>query len=246
MSGRLQACTVPVASLTAADVEGMWALYEANYAGVSRERFVGDLLAKDHVFVLRDGGDLRGFSTVVREHRTLASGRRAVVVFSGDTVIERAYRGQSALQWAFFLYIARTKLQWPGRLVVWFLISKGYKTWLLLARNFPCHWPRRDVATPTWARALIDDLATDRFGPAYEPARGVLRADGTRLKPEVAPVDAVDDPDVAFFVRANPGHADGDELCCIGVVDARLVATWPWRVTRRHARRRASRSTDPG
>ena len=35
--------------------------------------------------------------------------------------------------------------------------------------------------------------------------------------PEVADVtpERLRDPHVAFFVRRNPGHARGDELCCL-------------------------------
>ena len=36
------------------------------------------------------------------------------------------------------------------------------------------------------------------------------------LKPGVVPLDAaaLADPDIAFFLEKNPGHAEGDELVC--------------------------------
>ncbi len=38
-----------------------------------------------------------------------------------------------------------------------------------------------------------------------------------RLRPDVAEVtpERLRDPHVSFFVRRNPGHARGDELCCL-------------------------------
>ena len=110
--------------------------------------------------------------------------------------------------------------------VYWFLISKGYKTYLLLSRNYTTYWPRHDKATPSWERTLIGHLATDKYGSSYRPATGVLRFEARegRLKDGVAPVDpeALTHPDIRFFLQRNPGHVDGDELCCVGKVDMGL------------------------
>lgn len=226
--GRLRASTVPVAAVSVTERERMWELFSRIYEHVDHERFLADLEDKDHVFILRDGAHLAGFSTV-QVQPVQVQGRSIVSIYSGDTVIEPAYHGQSALQWAFFRYIAATKLRHPHRLVVWFLISKGYKTYLLLTRNFPDHWPRRDQPLPAWAQELIDTLASQRFGEAYDPATLVLRMHGEHgwLRPEVAPTLGQGDPDIRFFEQANPGHAQGDELCCIGLVNARLVLSYP-------------------
>lgn len=233
-AGRLRARTVPVAAISPAEQQAMWALFSRIYEHVEHERFLSDLHEKDHVFVLVDGDRLAGFSTV-QVQPVSVHGRTIVSVYSGDTVIDPAYHGQSALQWAFFRYIAATKLRNPHRMVVWFLISKGYKTYLLLTRNFPDHWPRRDQPVPGWARELIDTLAAGRFGPLYEPETLLLRMHGEhgRLRPDVAPVDGQADPDIRYFVQANPGHAEGDELCCIGLVNARLVLGYPFKLLRR-------------
>jgi hypothetical protein len=119
------------------------------------------------------------------------------------------------------------KLRNPRVPVYWFLITKGYKTYLLLARNFPEHWPRRDRATPTWQKHVIDTFAATRFGSAYDPSRGILVFEEAlgRLRPSVAPIDedALRDPDVRFFAQKNPGATRGDELCCIGRVGLGLA-----------------------
>ena len=104
----------------------------------------------------------------------------------------------------------------------WFLISKGYKTYLLLSRNFQDYWPRHDAATPDFERTLIDALARDKFGEAWDADAGILRMGGRdgKLKHGVAPVDraALTQADIRFFVTKNQGYVDGDELACIGLV----------------------------
>jgi hypothetical protein len=218
--------------------DACWAIFDRYYDNTDRARFERDLSEKRDVFLLWAEGRIVGFSTV-----TVEEVGGVVSVFSGDTVIEHAYHGNTALQWAFFQYIAVTKLKNPHRTVAWFLISKGYKTYLLLAKNFVTFYPRRGVETPAWARQLIVTLASRRFGAALDPERLTLHfeADHEHLRPDVAPTEGQQDPDIAFFVAANPKHATGDELCCIGVVDAKLMLTFPVRQVLKRWRRRTAR-----
>jgi hypothetical protein len=241
---RLFARTRPVRRLSPGERDALWAIFARYYADVRREAFERDLDRKQDIILLHDSGDrsLQGFSTLEVYRRALG-GRRFVAVYSGDTIIEEAYWGQSALQRAFVRYLLRTWLRTPWLPAYWFLISKGYKTYLLLARNFPGHWPRAARATPPRAQAILDLLARDKFGEAY--ADGILRFDVCpgRLKEGVAPIDPslLADPAVRFFVQRNPGHARGDELCCLGEVGpafpayfaARQVAKGLARIVRR-------------
>ncbi|MDP2311604.1 MAG: hypothetical protein Q8P41_01765 [Pseudomonadota bacterium] len=229
---RLTAHTLPIARVSAPERDAMWAVFERHYEDVTRARFDADLAEKDHVILLRDGPAVRGFSTVCVRPMEV-DGRSIVSVYSGDTVLDDGYRGQTALHRAFFWYVLAARLRHPSRLVVWFLISKGYKTYLLLARNFPTFWPRRDAETPAWARTLVTTLARERFGDALDEAALVLRVAHGRLRRAVAPLDGLDDPDIRYFATANPNHADGEELCCIGVVDAAFVFGFPVRVLRK-------------
>ena len=128
---RLSAKTVPVARLSPAQREGCWRVFERYYDNVDRGRFDADLDEKQHVILLLASERIVGFSTVMVDH---VDG--VVAIFSGDTVLEADHHGAGALQWAFFRYIVLTKLRYPHKLVTWFLISKGYKTYLLLSRNF--------------------------------------------------------------------------------------------------------------
>jgi hypothetical protein len=218
LRGRLGAETVPVSTLDPATRHALYTLYRDHYERTDERRFFADLDDKHDVILLRDlaDGALAGFST--QHVSTLGP---TVIVFSGDTIIAPAYHGQSALQRAFVRYVLEVARQHRGAAVYWFLISKGYKTYLLLSRNFPSYWPRFDQPTPPAIQRLMDQAATTRFGAAYDPRTGVVRFDppGPRLADDVAPLPSDPAPDVAFFAARNPGHADGDELCCLGRID---------------------------
>jgi hypothetical protein len=237
-SGKLEAQTVAVSAISAADRERMWEVFQTYYADVSREMFDSDLAEKNHVFLLRDTGDknIKGFSTVQVMHDTVV-GKKVVAIFSGDTIVENEYWGQTALQKAFFRYILRIKSKNVFVPVYWFLISKGYKTYLLLSRNFPEHWPRHSKQTPPWQRAVLDTFAKRKFGDAWKSERGILQFNQCqgRLREGVAHIDEnlLKQPDIKFFVEKNPHHELGDELCCLGKVDLKVASYYPLKLMRK-------------
>jgi hypothetical protein len=233
---------VPRAALGRAERERMWTLLDTYYADVDRGRFEADLAPKDHVILLLDRATraVHGFSTLQVYERHVA-GRRVGVLFSGDTIVDPTYWGQTALQRGWLEYAMRSKLRFLGCPLYWFLITKGYKTYLLLTRNFPEHWPRHDRPLTPFARALLDALAAEKFGDEYLPGPGIVRhaVPEGRLREAVAPIDAAHlrHPDIRYFVERNPGHAAGEELCCLGRIDLGLATYYLSKLARRTARR---------
>lgn len=221
----------------------MWRLYESCYLRVDAAAFEADLAEKDHVILVRDAGDgsVQGFTTL-RVYRHEGPEGPCVIVFSGDTIIAPRYHGQTALQRAFVRYVMATVVRERRLPVYWFLISKGVRTYLLLSRNFLAYWPRHDAPTPAPMRELIDQLAVARFGRAYQRELGLVRWEppGPCLAEGVAPLDpqALQRPDVRFFLSVNPGADEGDELCCLGKVDLAMGANYLKRLTKRMLGRR--------
>jgi hypothetical protein len=145
------------------------------------------------------------------------------VCFSGDTIILPAYWGQRALHRAITLWLLGWQLRHPLVPLYWFLICHGYRTYLSMVRYFPDHWPHFERGLPQAKRALIDSLGRERFGTNWDPERGVVRfgQDQPVLRTTVAPFTraVLDLPEIRFFVAANPGYAEGDELAVIGRVN---------------------------
>lgn len=232
----LVAQTVAVADLDAATRDAAYFLFRAAYEGTSRERFDHDLAEKALVILLRDRDShvLKGFSTVlVREIDSPTA--PATIVFSGDTVIDPEYWGQKQLQLAFARLLARRKLAAPRRTLYWFLLSKGYRTYLLLANAFPRSVPRAGVADDPTLRATLDALAVERYGAQYDAAAGLVRYDTPheRVRSGLAPVTSsvLANGHVRFFVERNPEHVDGVELACLAEVRLRDLARTTVRLT---------------
>lgn len=209
-------------TLVPSECDALFALMARHYENIEFHRFATDLAEKDWVIRLFDAkcGQLCGFSTqklltVMDSH----SRSPVQVLFSGDTIVDRAHWGSPAMALAFGRLTLHLLAEYPHRPLFWYLISKGFRTYRFLPVFFREFYPRFDHPTPAWAHTLIDAVARQRFADRYDASAGVIRAtsESDRLRIGLGEIDAARrrDPHVAFFELRNPGHAAGDELCCI-------------------------------
>jgi len=247
--------TVAVPALDEAQARTLFAVFERYYADVTFDRFLADLREKSHVLLFFEAlagqprawpGRVIGFSTARRSGLAAVPG--AAFLFSGDTVVDLAWQGGNLLQRAFFLLMLRTKLRHPLRPVYWMLISKGYKTYLLLTHHFPCGFPRHDAPTPPRLQRAMDAYYADRYPGAYDPGRGVIdfgeSHGAVRGRIAEPSPEAFADPGVGYFLARNPGWREGQELACIAEIRWRDFASHALAALR--PRSRAARSSRPG
>ena len=212
--------TILVPDALSAEQRGeMLALMRRHFRGVGGERFRRDLSEKSHVLLLEDeGGRLRGFSTMLCYEATLR-GERLRIVYSGDTIVDPVAWRSSALARTWIGAVDELRAGGdPGVRWFWLLITSGFRTYRFLPVFWREFWPRHGRAMPPELRVLRDELARERFGDCYDPETGIVRfGEPQELRDELGRIEAgrLGDPDIAFFLERNPGHAAGDELVCL-------------------------------
>lgn len=227
---RLHAQTVAVAELGEVAHQQMFEVFKDYYDSVSYERFLSDLHGKDDVILLLDAeGTIQGFSTTKNLSLTVR-GKKVYGLFSGDTVVAKAYWGQRVLGRAFLRYLLTKKARHPLSPYYWFLISKGYKTYLLMANNFDEHFPRFEREMSPWEKAVLDAFAASLYPHEYDPQTNLITfpASHGHVRRGVADITAElreTYPRIAFFARKNPSWAQGSELACI----ARMTWSMPFK-----------------
>lgn len=221
MSG-LTSLTIPVRELSEQERARMYVVFSRYYESISQEQFERDLAAKDAVILLLDKRkqQIQGFSTLKSVLVQAPDGKVIRTLYSGDTVVEKAYWGQKVLGTAFLRYLWIEKLKRPTQPLYWFLISKGYKTYLLMANNFKVHYPRFEKPTPTATQAILDSAASSLFGANYSPESGLIRFPTSlgQLKGGIADITAnelASSPRIRFFAEKNPDWKEGVELACL-------------------------------
>ncbi len=226
---------VRVADITDCQRSQMFSLMETYYEHMDRSAFELDLDEKHWVILLQDPthGVVRGFSTQMMLDVSV-DGWPVRALFSGDTIIDREHWARNPLAQVWGQFALSLIDADPSAHLYWFLIAKGYKTYRFLPVFFHEFYPRHDGPTPAWASDVIDALGRHKYPTTYYPGAGIVRADhfGCRLRPHVAEITErrLQDPHVRFFSETNPGHACGNELCCIALLTRENFTSAAYRV----------------
>lgn len=221
--------------LSSDDRGEMFHLMDKHYENVRRATFESDLSEKQWVITLRCEleGELRGFSTQMLLTAQV-EGRLVKALFSGDTIIDRQFWGDTALMQVGGRLALSLIEQFPQDELYWFLISAGYKTYRFLPVFFRDFYPRVDVPTPSDMQLVLDTLARLKYPLHYDAARGIVGSDANQYCLREGIADVTDerrrDAHVRYFVERNPGHGRGDELCCIAPLARRNLTDAAYRI----------------
>jgi len=243
---KLKAQTISIEKLPSSTIDDLFSLYSKYYEGINYIQFSKDLSQKKKIIIIRNSDNqLAGFSTLTTF--TIKSGtKRIKCIYSGDTVIEKKYWGTSALTIEFLKNIIIEKMKSPFTQVWWFLISKGYKTYLLMANNFHEYYPCYNKETPIHKKTLIRDLCEIIYPGHLDEQKGLLyfEKDHDKLKEYVAPITETmckENPKINYFQLRNPHWSNGDELACIGKVSFLLGVTHPLKILIKQLKKNAKR-----
>lgn len=219
LEGRVEATR----DLSMKEKDRMFAVLDAHFLRVTRDSFERDLAEKTWVILIEDPErhDLVGFSTMMAMNGTLDD-RAYQVIFSGDTIIERRYWGETVLGRFWIHFLTRKAAEVPDRETWWFLTTMGHRTYRVLPLFFREFHPQESAPIPLWEKKLLDHLGRVKFGDSYDPDRGIIHFDPPRehLRPELR--EEADSQRghaaIRFFVKKNPGFHEGDELACLARV----------------------------
>ncbi len=211
-----------VAKITPIDARAMYEIFARHYDCVSFEQFLLDLSEKDCVLVLHNANfEICGFSTQKVLHVSVG-GKSVRAVFSGDTIVDRAYWGEQELGRCWCRYVSSLYAEDPTVPLYWFLISKGYRTYLYLPLFFESFYPNCAAPTPVFEQRLLDTLATAKFPDHYRSETGLIEFPEShgQLKPHLAEIPArrLRNPHVHFFLQRNPAYTTGNELACLAEI----------------------------
>ena len=184
----------PIQAITVTHIKQMYELYSSFYENTSLDIFLNDLSKKSGVILVSRKEDNRivGFSTQTF-FNLVVDGKRVRGIFSGDTIVEPAYWGNNALANTFYRRLIIERIKQPFVPFYWFLISKGYKTYLLMTNNFYNYYPKVNGNRPGMDerfRRITEAYCEALFPEAFDREKMVLDFGNTyvRLKGDVADI----------------------------------------------------------
>jgi len=234
---KLTACFKKIKNISVPQLLEMHKVFIQYYHNADLHNFVTDMGKKKDVIVLQDkfSGKIVGFSTWT-ELEIINNNEKSIGIFSGDTVVKKEYWGNKELQKTFVKQLLKTKIKNPKTSVFWLLISKGYKTYLLLTNNFPKHYPSHKKNNIK-LESIVDEYCEQLYPSAYNKENRLLNFgnDYQYLKDDVAEIttDMTDEnPKIRHFTKLNPSWQQGTELPCVGEVSVHMM----WSFMRKNMR----------
>ena len=212
----------------------MYSIYEQYYENTRFSLFQNDFANKHGAILIfhPETHEIVGFSTIAI-HQFNFESQRYTFVFSGDTVIMKEFWGCRALQTTFVKLMIKLRFEHPFDNFYWMLISKGYKTYLLLANNYYVYYPHFKGKHGN-LKPIVEHYCKKFFADYFDAKTGLLNfgSDYQPLKGEVAPITERmrrDNPKIRFFENQNPSWEQGTELPCVGEMSWKDLMRYPMR-----------------
>lgn len=205
--------------LQTCQIERMFELMTKYYDNVHKDRFISDLQEKEWILLLEEKTTsiIQGFTTIMLM-KVIINGKPVRCIFSGDTIIDEAFRGQLELIKVWLDFALNSLLNKEETKLYWFLISKGYKTYKFFPLFFPHYYPGYDQKNSMELKEILDAFASKKFPDEYDAAHGVIKpkmADWLKHGKKEINEHRLKDPHIKFFVERNPNFWKGEELCCL-------------------------------
>jgi len=198
-----------ISSLDAQCIETMFVLFKKYYLLTTLESFQKDLSKKNWCIMLYSEIDntLQGFTTLHFFEGTYQD-QSVGIVYSGDTIIDKAYWGSPTLSRMWIKTVLEVGKDYPKPLY-WLLISSGYRTYRFLPLFYKEFYPHYRRATTPEIQKLIHKLAGEYFGSEYHPDLGIVRFEkgSTPLINGIGEISEkrLKNPHIRFFAQKTRG-----------------------------------------
>jgi hypothetical protein len=204
--------------LGAEERQRMYSVLCEHFDNVDRDTFESDLSEKDWVIRIDDAeGCIQGFSTL--QHMVARwRGERVHAIFSGDTVLSRAYMSESSWMgtWTQLAFSKAAELA-PEK-CYWLLLTATHRTFRILPSCFHRHYPDPGRPDDAEARALTGLFVRQKFPQEFCEETGTVVLENAipyRHASEVEAASGEHREANRWFRKANPGYLRGDFLCCL-------------------------------
>ena len=124
--------------------ERMFLLMCQNFDHMNKQIFLNDFSNKDYVIVFEDDqGNIQGFSTFAVNPKGYQN-KDYNILFSGDTIISGDFTGSQELVKSWCVLVASLLHKYPNKTWMWYLLSKGHRTYMYLPFFFEKYYPSVD------------------------------------------------------------------------------------------------------
>lgn len=223
----------PVQKISESTTEEMWSLYKKYYS-YSETYFRERIHARNtHFAFFYRGEQLVGF-TGLRINRLRVQGRKVLLLYFGQAVMEKAYRGKNLFR--------RMSIKVGWQYLKDILFSEGYcwcdavsfKSYMFFAKGMADMYPSYKAETPPVEQEIINHIGQTFYPETFCPNTGIVRKEENFVTDPTAQVkeEYLQEPNIQFYAKANPGYSKGDGLLTICPMSLKNLFHLIWHMLR--------------
>lgn len=204
-----------VGKISESTKENMWAIYKKYYS-YSKAYFMQRIPNNTHFAFFNEGENMVGF-TGLRINKIKVDGRKKLLLYFGQAVIEKGYRGKN--------FLRRMSILIGIKYLKDLIITDGYcwsdtisyKSYLFYAKSMKEYYPTYKTETPIKEEKVIYKIGETFYPDSFNPFSGTVRKEKNYVTDTSAHITNrhLSSPDIKFYATANPGHAKGHGLITI-------------------------------
>ena len=212
-------------------IKRMFILMQENYDYINQDNFNNDLLNKDYIGLLIDNKNIiQGFTTYLINPKKYFH-KKYNILFSGDTVISEDFVGTQALAIGWCETVAFFIRKYPRKKLLWYLMSKGHRTYLYLPYFFKKYYPAIDKnINNNHYKEIINECSSHIFCENWNPKKGIVQFNdkvGQIKQQHIKKLYSKKNRYIDFFLEKNPGFSNGDELICMAEISSENLMRLP-------------------
>ncbi|MEL6863470.1 MAG: hypothetical protein AAFP19_03580 [Bacteroidota bacterium] len=210
-------------SLSEAHRAAMWRVYH-QYYHYSQRAFMQRINNNNYFAMYHIKGELIGFSGL-RINRVHVAGKSRLLIYFGQTIIEKAYRGQSIIPITGAKLCAKYFWELISGKVYFWADALSYKAYLVFAKTLEEYYPNYQSPNTEEINALIDHIGQQFYANSYCPKSQTVKKTKRLVNDATANIYPSDlkDEDIRFYLKANPACRQGHGLITIAPVNRKNI-----------------------
>ncbi|MEZ5038793.1 MAG: hypothetical protein R2828_02845 [Saprospiraceae bacterium] len=206
--------------LSPAVKEEMWDVY-SKYYDYSKAYFM-ERMEKNNFFSLYTvEGKIVGF-TGLRINRTTINGKKRLLIYFGQTIIDSNYRGKSLIPTTGAKLCLKYLPEILSAKTYFWADCLTYKAYLVFAKTLENYYPSYKNDQVDDEKAVVDYIGQTHYPDTYCPKTGTVLKDSVVVTDTTTmqlPFKYHQDKDINFYTKANPFFEKGNGLITLGPVN---------------------------
>ncbi len=192
--------------------EELWNIYK-KYYNYNKDDFMKRLAKNNQFAIYKNKGNIVGF-TGLRIDRTTIDGKSSLLIYFGQTVIEKECRGNALLPFTGLKLCLKYFKDLMFSDVYFWCDALTYKSYLVFAKSMNECYPSHKHQTPKSIKNLINHIGQKHYKGSFHSVLGTVQKSTVLVSDPSVNIGTNDkqDADIQFFMKANPNYKKGHGL----------------------------------